>query len=606
MLERPSVTDDATLAQPTGRRILFFTLVGATMIALIWLLAVALSAGGFSPGDLLLVMLFAVTLPWSVIGFWNATIGLLIMRFARDPVAAVTPAAARVAGNEPIVSSTAILVCIRNEPPERVIRHIVPMIDGLVARGVAHRFHVYILSDTGDLAHAAIESRQFGELANAVRGRILVTYRRREHNVGFKAGNVRDFCDRWGKIHDFAVVLDADSLMTADAVLRLVRIMQASPQLGILQSLVTGAPSQSAFARAFQFGMRHGMRSYTMGNAWWNGDCGPYWGHNALVRVAPFARFCELPVLPGKAPLGGYILSHDQIEATLMRAAGYEVRVLPVESESWEENPPSILEYTKRDLRWCQGNMQYWGLVTGLPGLVPMSRFQIGMGIFMYLAALAWTVMIVLSTLKVFDPEIGAVEISLGIWLFAASFFITMMPKIMGMLDVVFTPGGMARYGGPFKFLASSLTEMGFSIMLSPVAAVRLGIFMLSLPFGRSVIWSGQQRDVHRLTWMTALKGLWPQTLLGMAIFAVLSWKAPGVLYWAAPLLSGLLLSVPFAVLTASPRVGKFMARIGLCGIPEERIVPRDLRGFTDPDIQQGDPDSPAGSSRRFAPAMSS
>ena len=153
--------------------------------------------------------------------------------------------------------------------------------------------------------------------------------------------------------------LDADSLMSGEAILRLVRIMQAHPKLGILQSLVVGAPSASAFARIFQFGMRHGMRAYTMGSAWWIGDCGPFWGHNALVRIAPFAEHCHLPILPGQPPLGGHVLSHDQVEATLMRRAGYEVRVLPDESGSWEENPPTMFEFSTRDLRWCQGNMQY-------------------------------------------------------------------------------------------------------------------------------------------------------------------------------------------------------------------------------------------------------
>ena len=157
--------------------------------------------------------------------------------------------------------------------------------------------------------------------------------------------------------------LDADSLMAGEAVLRLVRIMQAHPRLGILQSLVVGAPAASAFARIFQFGMRHGMRAYTMGSAWWIGDCGPFWGHNAVVRIAPFREHCGLPILPGGPPLGGHVLSHDQVEAALMRRAGYEVRVLPEERGSWEENPPTIFEFSARDLRWCQGNMQYWRLL---------------------------------------------------------------------------------------------------------------------------------------------------------------------------------------------------------------------------------------------------
>ncbi len=587
------------------RRAIMALLTLSTIACQLYVLARVMGGNGWTALDIGIFAAFIVSAPWTIMGFWNALIGFWLLHFVKDPLAQVAPFAHHPAKG-PLALRTAILMTLRNEDPARAFARLRVVRESLERTGEDKHFDFFILSDSDIAEVVAEEERLLDAWQAEFADRSRTAYRRRERNDGYKAGNVRDFLARWGDAYDLMLPLDADSLMSGAEIVKLVRLMQAHPRLGILQSLVTGAPSQSAFARAFQFGMRHGMRSYTMGNAWWNGDCGPYWGHNAVVRVAPFARSCALPVLPGKAPLGGHILSHDQIEATLMRAAGYEVRVLPVEAESWEDNPPSILEFTKRDLRWCQGNMQYWRLVGGLPGLLPLSRFQIGMGIFMYLAALAWTVMIVLSALKVFDPETGPIEISLGIWLFAASFIITMMPKLMGMLDVVFTPGAMARYGGPLRFLASSLTEITFSIMLSPIAAVRLSIFMLSLPFGRSVIWSGQQRDVHRLSWITALKGLWPQTLFGAAIFALLSWKAPGVLYWAAPLLSGLILAVPFAVLTASPRVGEFMARMGLCGIPEERVVPRDLRGFTDPDIQQGDPDSPAGPSGQFAPAMSS
>src|SRR5207249_6375301 len=134
--------------------------------------------------------------------------------------------------------------------------------------------------------------------------------------------------ERWGHLHDFAVTLDADSFMTAEAILRLVRVMQADPKLGIVQGLVVGLPSTSAFARIFQFGMRLSMRSYTIGSAWWQGDCGPYWGHNAIVRIAPLVAHCQLPVLAEGALVKGHVLSHDQIEAVLMRRAGYAVRVL--------------------------------------------------------------------------------------------------------------------------------------------------------------------------------------------------------------------------------------------------------------------------------------
>ena len=204
-------------------------------------MAAALSPGGLGIADIAILVLFALTLPWMVVGFWNAIIGLLIMRFAADPIAAVVPAAA-IRGHEAITASTAILLCVRNEMPERMVRNLEPMLAGLDVAGEGGRFHVYILSDTGDAEIARGEETRFGALASRWQGRIAITYRRRDINTGYKAGNIRDFCERWGNDHEFAVTLDADSFMTADAVLRLVRIMQADPKLGILQGMVVGLP----------------------------------------------------------------------------------------------------------------------------------------------------------------------------------------------------------------------------------------------------------------------------------------------------------------------------------------------------------------------------
>src|SRR5437660_132540 len=213
-----------------ARRAVFAALVLATSIGLIWLMAAALSPDGIGAIDVVLLVLFAFTLPWSVVGFWNAVIGFLIMRLGRDPVALVLPSAAGVRGDEPIKASTAILLCVRNEPPERVIRNLEPMLADLVIAGVASNFHVYVLSDTSEGTIAKVEEASFGALAAKWRDRIALTYRRRSTNAGFKAGNVRDFCERWGAAHEFAVTLDADSFMTAAAILRLVRVMQADPK----------------------------------------------------------------------------------------------------------------------------------------------------------------------------------------------------------------------------------------------------------------------------------------------------------------------------------------------------------------------------------------
>jgi membrane glycosyltransferase len=583
-----SLGDEAFIAAPSPvllrRRALFAVLVLLTVAGLVALAAFALSPGGFGAVDIVLIVLFAVTLPWYVIGFWNATIGLAIMRFAPDPVAAVLPAAAGVRGDEPITVSTAILLCVRNEPPERVVRHLAPLLAGLTASGQAPRFHVYVLSDTGEAAIADAEEACFTALARACEGRIAVTYRRRPANTGYKAGNIRDFCERWGQDHTLAVMLDADSVMTADAVLRLVRIMQADARLGILQSLVTGMPSTSAFARIFQFGMRLGMRSYTIGSAWWQADCGPYWGHNAAVRIAPFVAHCRLPVLAEGALVGGHVLSHDQIEAVLMRRAGYEVRVLPEEGASFEQNPPTLVEFIRRDLRWCQGNMQYWHFLA-MPGLRPVSRYQLAVAILMFLGSPAWMGLLVVGTVAAALAPAPLLRADAGIAVFVLVLVMWFAPKIATVVDVLSRPDLRRSFGGGARFLASVVTEVTFFILLAPIMWFGHTVFLTRLLFGRTVGWGAQARDDHAVPWREAARQFWPQTLLGACVFGLLGLTVPAAIPYAFFIAGGPLLSIPLAVVTSMPAVGRVLLRLGLGRLPEETSPPAELRALELPAV---------------------
>ena len=594
MLE-PSARDEIVIAArpavPAWRPVLFFLGVGLTIAGLIWLAVIALSPGGFGLLDAVLVAMFAVTLPWYVIGFWNATIGLLIMRFARDPVAAVTPVAGRVRGDEPITASTAILLCIRNEAPERTARLLEPMLEGLAARGVGARFHVYVLSDTNEAEIAAAERARFAALAAAWNGKVMLTYRLRSSNVGFKAGNIADFCQRWGHEHDFAVMLDADSVMTVDLLVKLVRMMQIDPRLGILQSLVIGMPSASAFARIFQFGMRLGMRSYTIGSAWWQGDCGPYWGHNAIVRIAPFVAHCELPVLAGGALVKGHVLSHDQVEAVLMRRAGYEVRVLAEEGSSFEQNPPTLVEFIRRDLRWCQGNMQYWRFLVH-PGLAPVSRYQLGLAILMFIGSPAWMAILVLTALLFFfaDPSVRFMRADAGIALFIWTLLMWFAPKIATATDILLRPDLRREFGGTARFMANYWIELVYSILLVPVLWFGHTIFLIGLLLGHEIGWIGQTRDDHTVPLSLAFRTLWPHTLLGVAALAALAATWPAAIPYEAFLAAGLALSIPFAMVTAWPRVGAFCVRTGIGRLPEETAPPAALRALALPAVETAAP----------------
>ena len=476
----------------TGRRVLFGVLATATIAGMVELMAIALSAGGFGIVDLAILLLFAVTLPWIVLGFWNAIIGFIIMRFAADPVAAVLPAAGLIGDDQPVTASTAILLCVRNELPVRIIRNLEPMLEGVHASGFGERFHLYLLSDTSDADLAVREEAVFSELIASWHGRIAISYRRRTVNVGFKAGNVREFCERWGNRHEFAVTLDADSYMSADAIIRLVRIMQIDPRLGILQGLIVGLPSTSLFARIFQFGMRLGMRSYTIGSAWWQSDCGPYWGHNAVLRLEPFIKHCQLPLLSESGEAERHILSHDQIEAALMRAAGYHVRVVPREDLGWEENPPTLLEFMRRDLRWCQGNMQYWRFLL-LPKLRPVSRYQLVLAILMFIGSPAWIGLLALATfaLVTCDDPATIMRADAGSALLTWVLVMWFSPKIGGALDVLLSAEERRAFGGAGRFTVNFVIETFYSIILCPILWISHTIFLFGLLFNREISWMG-------------------------------------------------------------------------------------------------------------------
>jgi membrane glycosyltransferase len=597
MLDR-ATTLSATAEGPLSkvlarRRALFAVLVAGTMGAVLWLATVAVPPYSF--GAIAFLVLFTVTLPWSVIGFWNAVIGFLIMRFCRDPAAAVNPLAASIRGDEPVTASTAILMCIRNESPDQVTRNLQPLMDGLMQARVAHLFHVYLLSDSSDPAIIAAETSCFEAFTAKWQGKTPVTYRRRAVNTAFKSGNIRDFCDRWGSNHDFAITLDADSFMPTHAVLRLIRIAQANPTLGILQTLIIGLPSVSVFARVFQFGTRLGMRSFTLGSTWWQGDCGPYWGHNAVIRLAPFIAHCRMPVLPGSGPLSGHILSHDQVEAVLMRRAGYEVRVLPVEGLSWEGNPPTLMEFSRRDLRWCQGNMQYWQLLS-MPGLKPVSRFQLAFAIQMYLGSPAWMAMTAFGiAVLAFSEAQGAryvpVKAGTGTVLFAILMLMTFAPKIATIIDVLLTRSARRSFGGTLAFAFSIAADTLFMILLAPIIALTHTIFMTRLfVFRRGGVWNSQMRQSHAVPWRLAMKRLLPQTIAGCTVLGVVAMKAPNDIGFALLGTTGLILAIPFTVATASPLIGDLFARIGICRIPEEKEAPEVLLPLHLPAIEVNAP----------------
>lgn len=570
----------------TARRTAFLSLFVISFVALGLLMTATLSPNGYGIFDFLVLGCFLVTLPWTIIGFWNAVIGLALMRLSPNPVKAVCP----IKRGNPIArlkTRTAILSCVRNEDVAKLEANLNALLAGLVRSGEARAFTLYILSDSSFDEIAAEERAMVSRLAKRWSNWLAVVYRRRETNPGFKAGNIEDFCDRWGNRHDFALVLDADSFMSANAMLDLVRRMEANPTLGILQSLVVGLPTESAFARIFQFGMRLGMRSYTLGSAWWQGDCGPYWGHNAILRLKPFMEHCRLPKLSGKGPLAGWILSHDQIEAVLMRRAGYEVRVLPQEGGSYEENPPHLLEFIRRDLRWCQGNLQYLKLLR-MPGIKPVSRIQLLLAILMFASSPAWIgFMVFAALLGLTESGQMPYRADTGAALFLSIMTMVFAPKLATIADILLRRELRRSFGGAARVMLGAATEILYSAMLAPVMAVAHTLFMGGLMFGKTIGWGAQARGLEHLPVSLAVKKLWPQTLFGLLAATWLATQPLQLVWPLLPIAIGPLLVIPAAVLLSTRTLGSAGIKSSLWQIPEETDPPAELHSLSLPALTE-------------------
>jgi membrane glycosyltransferase len=558
--------------------VVLIVLLAATGLGL--LLRHVLAPGGWTLSKLAMLVAFLGTVPWTGLCLANGLIGFCVLVFCRDPVRALFPPppqhvpvsrATKSASPSPAkqgrvgdgVPRTAIAVTVRNEDMRRLLGPLRRLLNDLDNAGAGNSFGVYILSDTQDRRAAAAEQQQVAAFRAEDSDPRRIRYRRRTANTGFKAGNIMDFIDRHADGFELMVTLDADSEMSARAVLRLVRAIQADPGLAIVQHLTVGLPAQAAFPRLFQFGMRAGMRTWATGQAWWQGDAGPYWGHNAVVRIAPFRDYCRLPLLPG----GRHILSHDQFEAAVLNGAGWGVRVLPVEDGSWEANPPALPEFLRRELRWLAGNLQYRHLL-GRRDLRPMGRWQLMQAILLFAGMPFYLLFLLAAAMTAATDDVSpfpAASAMTAAWLGALY-----APKLLGYAEVALSPEKRARYGGFSRFAGGAIAEFGFTLLLDAVSVVAKTGAMLRMGSGVRAGWARQNRIDRGVGWGEATRLLWPQTALGALAFAGFASAGWVATLWALPLAGGLLLAIPLCVLTADPRFGRWMRRRQIAAIPEE------------------------------------
>ena len=513
------------------------------MTALLIRLGMAvLQPGGWTACKLLLLACLCLNAPWLGLSAATGLIGFCIRMLAPDPAAYVLPQLALVGTQRPR-PRTAAAVCVRDEDVAGVFDRLGGMASAICRAGLADRFVLCVLSDTASDAVAQAELAAADRLRAT--GGVDVLYRRRASNTGFKAGNVMSFLDQHAGRFELMLCLDADSDMALPTILRMVAVMEADPRLAILQATFHGQPSRALFTRLFQFGHRYGLRIWAVGQAWWQGDQGPYWGHNALVRVAPFRAHCRLDPLPD----GALILSHDHVEAARLQAAGWAVRVLADDEGSTEAHPPTLPDYLARDVRWAAGNMQYRFLLAR-PELGPLGRLQMLQAILHYVLTPFWFAMLPLAALNgvlggaALVPRGALAALLLTGWLALHG------PKLLGYLEGLVRPG--RAFGDPWPALwRSAPAELAYTMLLDPIIALHKAWAVLMLAAGQGVGWSGQTRDQHRIGWGDAARAFWPHTLAGLAMLA--AFASVSALAGAVGLLftAGLVLSIPFAALTS-------------------------------------------------------
>ncbi|RIL06397.1 MAG: glucans biosynthesis glucosyltransferase MdoH [Proteobacteria bacterium] len=565
---------------------------------LVWIPSIV--AGGFmldvlpqqgrNPLEIAIAVCFGALFGWISIGFWTALFGFFLLLFRRDRFAITKSDAQdrKELGDEVL---TAVVMPICEEPVERVFAGLRAIHRSLERTGKAAPFHFYVLSDTRDPSKAMQEEAAWFAWCREQKAFGRCFYRRRKVRIERKSGNVSDWCRRFGGAYRYMIMLDADSVMSGDALVRLTELMEANPGVGMIQTAPTAVNQSSLFARVQQFTSRLYGRIFAAGLHYWQLGEGQYWGHNTIIRVAPFMEHCALPRLPGEPPLGGEILSHDFVEAALMGRAGWALWLAYDLPGSWEEVPSSLLEEMKRDRRWCQGNIQHLRLLP-TEGLYGAHRALFLNGVLSYVSAMLWFTFLLLSTAAaiyesvrepVYFPEGRSLFPEWPVWrpdwaiaLAGVTAAILFLPKILAIV-LTLGRGEAKQYGGAGKLLGSVVFETLLSSLLAPIRMVFHTRFVLTNLVGHTVVWHSQTRGDAETSWSEAIRHHGTDTIVACCWAGLVGWLNPHYAWWLTPVVAALILAIPVSVWTSRVRPGRRARKRGLLLIPEETNPPREI-----------------------------
>jgi len=565
----------------TLRRLLVVVSAFIMSIMAIYEMVSVFNVGGVTPLEYIVLVLFAVNFCWIALAFSGGIAGFIIL--LKKP-------STETAESIKLHTRTAILMPTYNESPDRVFAAVEVMAMALVASGESHAFDWFILSDTTDPDIALAEEQAFLILRHQVSKDARVYYRRRRKNDARKAGNVADFCKRWGARYDHLLVLDADSLIETHTIVSLARRMQADPDAGLIQTIPYLINGNTLMARLQQFAARIYGPVIGTGLSWWTHKEGNFWGHNAIIRTQAFMSAAGLPNLAGRPPFGGHIMSHDFVEAALIRRAGWSVVIAADLPGSYEECPPSIVDLAVRDRRWCQGNLQH-SRVLFSKGLHWVSRLHLLTGIMAYLSSPFW-LMLILSGLMLalqahfIRPEYFTDQFSLfptwpvmdsdrALRLFYITMGILFGPKILGIILLLKNSSMSKQLGGRGKAMISVVVEVILSALIAPIMMLIHCGAVMSILAGRDSGWAPQRRDDGSLPWLTLIYRHRWHMLIGALLGYAAVLDSLTLLAWMSPALIGLWLAVPLSAMTGSEGFGLWVKRLAILATPEEVCAPK-------------------------------
>ena len=520
---------------------------------------------------------------WLCMAFWTGIIGFVLQLFNIDPLSLRKKQCAP-DQDSPLVQKHAVVMPVYNEDTRRIMVGFEACVREIMGSAQAEQFDFFMLSDTRDEQKAEAELRAWNRMTKRL-GRYAshVFYRRREENSHRKVGNLKDFCERWGANYESMIVLDADSIMSGERMLDLARRIEQNPETALVQTIPMPVRQDTFFGRFVQFAAHLYSPMLATGLSFWQTDSANYWGHNAIIRIAPFMQHCGLPTLEGRAPFGGEVLSHDFVEAALLRRAGWQAYLLTDTTGSYEEVPSNIVDYAIRDRRWVQGNIQHLGLLK-VKGLKTANRLHFLFGAFAYISSLVLFCMLALGTADALIratsvPDFFVSEYQLfpswqvarqdmmmvTMWGTAALLF---LPKLLGITLAL--SKRRSEFGGAFSLLKSASLELVMAVLIAPLMMFYHSYFVISVFVGHSVKWEAQEREGRKVPWSVAFKHTQIMSCLAVIWGVTTFYYTPSLFMWLLPVLIGMVLAAPIIRLSSSTHLGVSLRTWGVFVIDQE------------------------------------